>query len=722
MSKKDFFRLFMFVFVSLLYIRCNSVHNPVSSNQDAELTNQDVESQENNTINDTNSNTESNYIDGTQITLNGAQITVKGSGAVANGSILSINAGGTYTISGYLADGQIIVNTENKDDVILILNGTDIRSSSNTAVYIKKANKAMIILADGTVNRIFQADISLGIPLFVPMVNFILADTSEDDPNSAIYSKADLTFSGAGALALETRFADGITSKDELIFESGSYNITAADDAISGKDFILVKNGKFILNAGGDGFKSDNDSDTTLGYINILSGDIKITSSGDAISAEREINITTGIFNLTTGGGSNKTLVDSLSAKGIKAGVKTEINGGTFTFNNADDAIQSNDELIINGGTFTISTSDDAIHADSSLTIKNGNITINKCFEAIESFQITIMNGNFQITSSEDAITAETNLHIVDGEFTITSGGGSSKVTADSSSAKAIKGLKNVLIDNGICAINSADDAVHSNYFVTINGGSFTISTADDAVHGDSTVTVNDGIINITKSYEGIESKILTINDGEIHVVSSDDGLNAADGSEGGNRPGQPGQGPGQPPAAGNFFLNINGGNIVINANGDGVDINGSIYMTGGSLIIDGPTSDGNGAVDYDRTFKLTAGYLAASGSAGMALAPDNTSTQNSVLINFRSGLQANTMFHIQSSNGEDILTLVPVKRYASVAFSSAKLTRGITYDVYSGGSSTGTKTDGIYYGGTYNPGNKLTSFTVNSVVTKVTM
>lgn len=49
-------------------------------------------------------------------------ITVEGTGATSDGSVVTITSAGIYFISGSLDDGQIIVNTEDTEDVKLILN------------------------------------------------------------------------------------------------------------------------------------------------------------------------------------------------------------------------------------------------------------------------------------------------------------------------------------------------------------------------------------------------------------------------------------------------------------------------------------------------------------------------------------------------------------------------------------------------------------------------
>jgi hypothetical protein len=153
---------------------------------------------------------------------------------------------------------------------------------------------------------------------------------------------------------------------------------------------------------------------------------------------------------------------------------------------------------------------------------------------------------------------------------------------------------------------------------------------------------------------------------------------------------------------------------------GDGIDSNGSIAMTGGVVLVDGPTANDNGALDHS-SFKMTGGFIVAAGSSGMAQATSTTSTQYGILLTFNTTLPAGTLVHIQNSSGEDVLSFVPTKQYSSVAFSSQKLVKGSTYDVYYGGSSTGTVSDGLYRDGTYTPGTKFASFTISGVVTNVT-
>ncbi len=43
----------------------------------------------------------------------------------------------------------------------------------------------------------------------------------------------------------------------------------------------------------------------------------------------------------------------------------------------------------------------------------------------------------------------------------------------------------------------------------------------------------------------------------------------------------------------------VRGGTLWVDASGDGLDSNGGLYVTGGTVTVCGPTSGGDGALDY---------------------------------------------------------------------------------------------------------------------------
>ncbi|MFN2220351.1 MAG: carbohydrate-binding domain-containing protein [Anaerolineae bacterium] len=420
------------------------------------------------------------------------------------------------------------------------------------------------------------------------------------------------------------------------------------------------------------------------------------------------------------------------------------INGsGSLAVNaNYNNGIASKDDLKITGGTITVNAANDGIKGRDSVAVLEGELTINAGADGIQSNNdedaekgyVSIEGGTLTITAGLDGIQAETNLSISGGEITLITGGGSvsggggggwggrgmeGNPNQTSDSVKGLKAGVSVAITGGAIEISSLDDAVHSNGTITIDGGDLVIASGDDGVHADTALVINGGNLNITESYEGLESASITINDGTIRLISSDDGINTSSGSGSDAAGGMPmtQRRPGGF-ESGNNSLYINGGYLAVDAGGDGLDSNGPIEMTGGVVVVNGPTSNGNGALDYLGSFNISGGYLVAVGSAGMAEAPSTNSTQYSVIFNMPSSLPGGTMIHIESESGKEVLSFVPTKAYQSVVFSSPDLENVETYVVYAGGESTGTATDGLYAGGNHSGGTQVTSFTISGMVT----
>ncbi|MBN2166115.1 MAG: carbohydrate-binding domain-containing protein [Marinilabiliaceae bacterium] len=380
-----------------------------------------------------------------------------------------------------------------------------------------------------------------------------------------------------------------------------------------------------------------------------------------------------------------------------------------------NDAIASKDGLVLRGGSINVQSVDDGIRGKDYIIIHDCNLDIEALGDALKSTNdeesergyIYVENGTFVINSGGDALQAYTDVLIADGTFSITT-----KNTSSSLSAKGIKGLVNTIIDGGVFTINSSDDAFHSNGNLVINKGEFEIYSGDDGMHADSKLTINGGNINITKSYEGIESAIITVNGGNIHLVSDDDGVNIAGGADGSS--------PGSFNASGDNWLYINGGYIYVSSTGDGIDVNGSVVMTGGMVIVNGPTENMNGSLDYDGTFNISGGELLALGSSGMAQAPVSSSTQHSILVYLTSSQSADVLVHLESESGEDLFTFKPAKKYQSVVYSSTKLERGKQYNLFLGGNATGSEKDGLYTCAKYTSGINYSQFTISGIVTTI--
>lgn len=565
----------------------------------------------------------------------GASIKTEGSGVDIENNIVKITKGGTYSISGTLSEGQIVIEATKLDKVYIVLNGVNITNSKGAAIYIKEADKAVIAMEDNTDNYLTDGK------------TYAFEDENKDEPNGTIFSKTDLVFIGNGSLTVNGNYDRGIVGKDDLQIENGNITVNSVGDGIRGRDSIVVTGGDIVINSGGDGMQSNNDENTEKGYVLIEGGNINITSNEDGIQGENNVYVRNGEIKINSGGGSDNNNSHKNQGPGENMGRNQEISN----------------------------------------------------------------------TSSE--------------------------LLEESASSKGIKANTGIIIEGGILNINSCDDSLHTNDSLIIDGGTLEIQSGDDGIHSDNTLEINGGNINVSKSYEGIESESITINNGEIYVASSDDGINASGSStseemtppSGNNIPDSSqnsdgtsskmqgtGQGagsgmPGIGESSGTGVLTINGGFITVDASGDGIDVNGCATMTGGTVIVNGPENNGNGALDYDGTFEVSGGVLIAAGSTGMAQAPSDGSSINSIKLTL-SSQSAENIVRIEDEDGNEIVTFAPAKQYASIVIASSEFETGSTYNVYVGGSSDGTSNSGLYEGGNYKDGERIMSFTINEKIT----
>ena len=586
------------------------------------------------------------------ITLADGMVRFDGSGAEVNtkGDKVTITKAGTYVVSGTVSDAQIVVDVEEVGPVRLVLNGADITCSTSAPVYVKNAEKVIVVLADGTRNALTDG------------ASYVFKDSDTDEPNATLFSKTNLTINGTGSLIVTANYNDGITSKDDLKIVSGNITITAANDAVKGKDCLGVKEAHLTVTAEGDGLQATNDTEVDKGFICVSGGVLDITAGADGIQAETTLLVSGGELDLVTGGGS------------ANAPAHTGDFGNT-------------------GGNWGQNQAGGGGHGRGSTTTT---------------------------TAAPTTPTTPTT--------TVWSGETDTETTDGSDSAKALKAGSGVFIDGGTITIDSSDDSVHSNDSIQIDGGTLTLASGDDAIHADASVEINGGEIAISTSYEGIESNVITVNDGTIHLASSDDGINGVTSVTGSSATGSAttgtawgqggGQGGGMFGESGDAQLVLNGGYVFLDARGDGLDINGAIEMTGGTVIVNGPTESMNGALDYYEELKVTGGYLLAVGSTGMAEAPSDSSAQYSIMVNLDQVQAAGTLIHIQAEDGSDILTFAPTKQYQSVVLCSPVLQEGATYTVFLGGSCTGSAVDGLYSGGSYSGGTEYATLTISGMVT----
>lgn len=494
---------------------------------------------------------------------------------------------------------------------------------------------------------------------------------------------ATITLSGnSGTISDTSRGSSGstvtITSKGIYKVTGSSENVSIViDDSSESGNIYLILDGVTMTNSTTACINVKNCDKLIIQCI----GENSLTSSNT--SADDKVDAAIYAKNDVTINGSGSLNVKS-ALHGIVCKKDLKITGSTLNVNAESVGIQAGKSLRIGGGTVGITSGHDGIQvsgeSDSYFYTENSDITINAGYDGISVKQ----------ENSGEDFTGYINLS--SGNVNITAGGGSDNSKNSDTSQKGLKCDGNIIFGNAVLNVSSADDAIHGNSDVTVNSGTLTLSTSDDGITASGDLTINGGKVTVSKSYEGLEATNVTINDGEVSVTSSDDGINCSGGSDTSSNDDNPW-------AQGNTDakLTVTGGNVYVNASGDGLDSNGSIYVTGGTVIVEGPTNSGNGALDIGDgqgcVASITGGTVLAIGTSDMAV-NFNDGTQGSALVSL-SG-DAGTVISVDDGSG---FTYTTTKSFACVVYSSPSMAQGKTYTI-SAGSSTATAdlSSSLYY------------------------
>ncbi|OAB47388.1 carbohydrate-binding domain-containing protein [Paenibacillus antarcticus] len=511
----------------------------------------------------------------------------------------------------------------------------------------------------------------------------------KDSDSAAIYIKE----AGKVVITLQEGTENAVSDGATYVYGADSTD-EPSSTIFSKADLTINGTGKLSVTA------NYNDGITSKDDLKIMSGTTEIHAKDDGIVGKDLVAVQDGNISITAEGDGIKSTNDEDATKGFIA-----IAAGTFDIKTSNDGIQAETSLVIDGGTYTMVTGGGS---------ENGEVKTGDRGQGEGKGMGMGMRGDRNAESGDQAaLTTETSPPSppTKTETSTTT----TTIESETASTKGLKAGGYITVNNGIFDIDAADDAVHSNSNVSITDGKFTIKTGDDGIHADALLSIAGGTIDITKSYEGIEGANIAISGGESHVVASDDGVNVAGGNDEATVEGAPQD---QFSESATNMLTISGGTLTVDAAGDGLDSNGSIVMTGGTVSVNGPTNSGNGALDFDGSFEQSGGTLVAAGSSGMTQAPSDTSSQHSISMTFTETQQAGTIIHLEDSEGNTILTFAPSKNYQSVVMSSPDLKETGSYTLYSGGTSNGSETNGIYADGEYVGGTKVVAFDISSSVT----
>ena len=223
-------------------------------------------------------------------------------------------------------------------------------------------------------------------------------------------------------------------------------------------------------------------------------------------------------------------------------------------------------------------------------------------------------------------------------------------------------------------------------------------------------LTANVGNQVIHHFRPGLEGLAVNVTGGNISIVASDDAINAAGGTDnsGNNNPGGWNQG-GMGSSGGE--LNISGGYIWFKSGGDGIDSNGSITLSGGTVVDNGPTSNGDSPVDADGTVTYSGTRIMALGSTGMM--SEGYGSSGTYVASTGLNASEGTLVVVTDSDNNVLGAYTTTQQSAGIIFSSPEIVNGATAKIYTGGTLTGATAvgeDGFYTGGTYSGGTEVST------------
>ncbi len=192
----------------------------------------------------------------------GSSINASG-GAEVDGDTVTITESGSYTLSGTGENQYLVIDDENLE---VELTFDNLNLTSELAA-IQVINAKVL-----TINLVGESSIADG--------------TSNEELQAPIYvDEVETTIQGDGTLNLTGNCQEGFESNNDLIFESGTFNITAVDDGLNVGDNLIINGGTFNIDSNGDGLDSNGSMEINGGTIYVSGGN---NGNGPVDYAEEE--------------------------------------------------------------------------------------------------------------------------------------------------------------------------------------------------------------------------------------------------------------------------------------------------------------------------------------------------------------------------------------------------------------------------------------------------
>lgn len=499
----------------------------------------------------------------------------------------------------------------------------------------------------------------------------IKVETADSDAVRLVLDNANITNSSGAAL--------NVVNADEVILYSASgttntisdgadYTATGEDDpdavVYSKADLTIAGEGTLKVNG------NHEDGIHTSDGLVIASGTLEVNAANTGIKGKDYVDILGGTINVTAQQDGIKSTNDTDEGKGW-----TRLSNGTVTVNAGDDGFKASRVVEISGGSLTVEQSD----------------------EGIEAQYINVSGGNVNVTSADDGMNA-------------------SLKTSNSEST-----------DSSENTSDTANQQQNNQQQGSIPGGQQS-GTSNQQQQGMGQPPAMSGTSQDGTSQNGAsgtaQQQNNTQNQGNQNMGQPPamPGGNAQDGTSQNGTSGTAQQGMGQPPQGGmpgggggtfeviDAAINVSGGHVTVNAEGDGIDSNGVTTLSGGTLIVNGPSQGGNAALDTNGDLLLNGATVLSGSTADMFEAPSTNSTSGYLKLTNSSGFEQGSTVQVADSSGKVVANYKVTKSNVQlVLVSSSSIVKGQSYTAYTTTSAVDSNAASLASGAT-----ELGSFTAS--------
>ena len=569
------------------------------------------------------------------------------------------------------------------------------------------------------------------------------------------------TLALTGCSTTSNALASGTTAADSSVGTTATTSsATATDTAASNSSFSTnVKSGEKLdvdTHYSEQDLSWDTSSETAIDLSNptatdgvtVEDGTLTITKAGTyKLSGEYQgqikvetadsdaVRLVLDNANITNSSGAALNVVnaDEVILYSASGTTNTISDGADYTAtgeNDPDAVVYSKADLTIAGeGTLKVNGNhEDGIHTSDGLVIASGTLEVNAANTGIKGKDyVDILGGTINVTAQQDGI----------------------KSTNDTDEGKGWTRLS-----NGTVTVNAGDDGFKASRVVEISGGSLTVEQSDEGIEAQY-INVSGGDVNVTSADDGMNASLKT-SDSESTDSSANTsdtanqqqgslpggqqsgtsnqqqqgmgqppampGGNAQDGTSQNGTTGTGQQGMGQPPQGGmpgggggtfeviDAAINVSGGHVTVNAEGDGIDSNGVTTLSGGTLIVNGPSQGGNAALDTNGDLLLNGATVLSGSTADMFEAPSTNSTSGYLKLTNSSGFEQGSTVQVADSSGKVVANYKVTKSNVQlVLVSSSSIVKGQSYTAYTTTSAVDSNAASLASGAT-----ELGSFTAS--------